>query len=119
MSRMSGWRNPLAKRAKSPPPPPPPPYGDEPPQDEYAREQRKKGLLAASTLRFRRIACDTLDGMLIHMLTKGTDAVWGEFKTPNGRPCLLILGVGEDVVTTLQHLTNPGPEEEDDQTPAF
>jgi hypothetical protein len=65
-------------------------------EKEFNSERRRLAALAESTLKFRRIAADTLDSLLVELI--GTNSTIGiaEFETLNGRPCRLMITVGED-----------------------
>lgn len=47
-------------------------------------------------LKFRRRVEDAADDLLIDMTQHMDDLAGVRFQTPNGRPCILILAIGED-----------------------
>lgn len=78
-------------------------------------EQRKRlAALAESALRFRRSAADALDELICEQILRQMNVGWNQFNTPNGRPCVVVLGVGEDVVRALTMIvTRMGGDEPD------
>lgn len=85
-----------------------------PPQDDPAFDEARRRWLAAlaeSTLKFRRNATDAVDELLVEMIGQQKDTGFNKFTTPNGRNCIVIIGVGDEPVGKLTdviyYLTHP------------
>lgn len=94
------------------------------PQDDFLKllmEQRRLAALAESMLKFRKAAADSLDDCLVEMIRRNGNIGSWEFKTPNGRPCCLIVGVGEDISELLTKfvtkLINPKAKQDEEYPP--
>lgn len=71
------------------------------PQDDAINEvlrRKQMAALAESALKFRRSAQDAMDDLIVGMIHDQIDIGWIKFHTPNGRNCVLALGVGDDAV---------------------
>ncbi len=74
------------------------------PSDQFEMELERKRLaaLAEQTLRLRREASDTLDDLLCEMIGQNGNIGFGEFKTPGGRRCGIIITIGEDMTAVTE-----------------
>jgi hypothetical protein len=90
-----------------------------PPLTEDERVARSIAL-AGSVLRFRNIASEALNGLLVRMIAENAPMYASAFSTPTeqARPCLLVLAVGEEDTAMLAQaiqLVNKNRNEEDSQ----
>jgi hypothetical protein len=58
--------------------------------------------LAQSALTWRKNAADALDSIMPRMIAEGWNIAAQEFKTASGRPCIVVLAVGEDMVNVVK-----------------
>lgn len=81
------------------------------PIDPDQTERRRLAALAESALRFRRSAADALDKTVCDMILAQSEIDGEKFNTPGGRPCMIVLAVGNDAVGKLTdavyYLTHP------------
>ena len=81
--------------------------------------RRRDAALAESALKFRRSAQDAMDSLIVDMIRNRNDVGWNKFQTPNGRNCVIAIGVGDDAVgpvtDALYYITHP--EEKPDDEP--
>lgn len=65
------------------------------------KDELRLAALAESTLRWRRNLQDAADTLIVDMI-RDNDAVSAiAFNTPGGRPCLLVLAVGDEASSTV------------------
>jgi hypothetical protein len=65
------------------------------------RERRRLAALAEGALRFRKLACDTLDHLMCEMIADNCEMAGEKFRTVNGRNVMLVLAFGDDAVGAL------------------
>lgn len=85
-------------------------------------EQRRLAALAESTLKFRRSTQDAIDKATIEAVLKQHDISAAEYRTPGGRPAMVVLCIGEDAVNLVKTRINDPvieyeiPDEDDEQS---
>jgi hypothetical protein len=72
--------------------------------------------LAGSVLKFRNVASEALNGLLVKMIEQNEPIYGSAFSTPTpqARPCVLVLAVGEEdcaMLTQAIHLCNKNREQ--------
>jgi hypothetical protein len=70
-------------------------------QFEFELERKRLAALAEQTLRLRRSAEEQLDELICALVGQNANTGCGEFKTPGGRRCGILITIGDDVTDML------------------
>lgn len=70
--------------------------------EEMERHWEKKAKLAMSILNWRMGAQLALDQTITVAIQNGSPVAFSKFKTPGNRPCVILLGIGDEVAEAVE-----------------